>query len=204
MVWTLDREVRRPEDFAGLKMRVMTSPLLLAAYEAYGSSPTPLPYSEVYSALQLSMVDGQVNPVFAIQEMSFHEVTDYMIFANQAPFVTTAVANRKFYERLSPGDRSMLDGVVDELQDYVFAVQRKFNAERMALIRDKRPELQVVTLTEGERARFREASRPVHERYLALAPRGQEVLDAVAAALRSAERQVAEEQRDLGQGEQEQ
>ncbi|MEZ4237794.1 MAG: hypothetical protein R3F59_16935 [Myxococcota bacterium] len=41
MVWTLDRQVRAPDDFRGLKMRVMTSPLLLAAYEAYGASPTP-------------------------------------------------------------------------------------------------------------------------------------------------------------------
>jgi tripartite ATP-independent transporter DctP family solute receptor len=203
MVWTLNREVRAPEDFAGLKMRVMTTPLLLAAYEAYGASPTPLPYSEVYSALQLSMVDGQVNPVFAIQEMSFHEVTDFMIFANQAPFVTTAAANRRFYEGLSEADRAMLDQVIEELQDYVFDLQRKFNAERMDLIRKRRPDLAVLTLTEAERARFREASLPVRDRYLALAPRGQSVLDAVEAAIASAERQIAQEQGDLGDGEQE-
>ena len=54
----------------------MTSPLLWRAYDAYGASPTPLPYSEVYSGLQLHMIDGQVNPIFAIEEMSFYEVTD--------------------------------------------------------------------------------------------------------------------------------
>ncbi|MFH1300570.1 MAG: TRAP transporter substrate-binding protein DctP, partial [Planctomycetota bacterium] len=61
-VWTTKKSIQTPDDFRGVKMRVMTSPLLLAAYEAYGASPTPLPYSEVYSALQLNMIDGQENP----------------------------------------------------------------------------------------------------------------------------------------------
>ena len=52
MVWTVNEEIRTPEDFGGVKMRVMTSPILLAAYGAYGASPTPMPYSEVYSALR--------------------------------------------------------------------------------------------------------------------------------------------------------
>ncbi|MCA9493142.1 MAG: TRAP transporter substrate-binding protein DctP [Myxococcales bacterium] len=186
MVWTLDRPVRRPEDFAGLKMRVMTSPLLLAAYEAYGASPTPLPYSEVYGALQLSMVDGQVNPVFAIQEMSFYEVTDVMVFARQAPFVTTAIANHDFYATLSPERRAMLDEVIGEVQTEVLEAQRTRNRDDLAIIARKRPDLERITLTEEERAVFRERSMPVRDLYLAQAPRGREVLDALGRAVAKA------------------
>ncbi len=84
MVWTMKQEIRRPEDFRGVKMRVMTSPILLAAYSTYGASPTPMPYSEVYSSLQLNMIDGQVNPVFAIERQKFHEVTSWLIFPGHA------------------------------------------------------------------------------------------------------------------------
>ena len=184
MVWTTRKPVRTPDDFAGVKIRTMTSPLLLAAYEAYGASPTPLPYGEVYSALQLNMIDAQVNPVFAIQEMSFYEVVDYLIFANHAPFIATAVANADFLEGLTPTRRSMVMETIAELRPHVLEIQQRFNAERLELMREKKPALQIIAdLSQEERAAFRAASRPVVDRYLTLAgPRGQAVLDILRAA----------------------
>lgn len=167
-VWTANRPIREPEDFAGLKIRVMTSPLLLAAYRAYGASPTPLPYSEVYSALQLNMIDAQENPVFAIEEMSFYEVSKWMIFARHAPFVATAVTNREFYQSLSPERQAMLDGVVQDLNAYILDVQREYNAERLETIRTNKPTLNIIPeLTREERAAFREASLPVRQWFIA-------------------------------------
>jgi TRAP-type C4-dicarboxylate transport system substrate-binding protein len=58
MVWTTNKEIRTPEDFDNFKMRTMVSPMLVAAYEAYGASPTPMPYGEVYGGLQLGQIDG--------------------------------------------------------------------------------------------------------------------------------------------------
>ncbi len=185
MVWTTRKPVQTPEDFAGVKIRTMTSPLLLAAYEAYGASPTPLPYGEVYSALQLNMIDAQENPVFAIQEMSFYEVVDYLIFANHAPFIATAVTNAEFMEGLTPTRRAMVLETIAELRPQVLDIQQRFNAERLELMRKKKPELQIIAdLTVEERATFRAASRPVIDRYLSLAgPRGQAMLDVLRAAI---------------------
>lgn len=187
MVWTLDRVVRKPSDFEGIKMRTMTSPLLLAAYRAYGASPTPLPYSEVYSGLQLNMIDGQVNPVFAIEEMSFFEVVDAMVFANHAPFVTTLVANDAFVEGLPPERRKALDDVVEQLQPEILAHQRELANDRLAVIRDKAPDLEIVRLTDEDRQAFREVSAPVRQRYMDGAPQGKAVLDALQGAVARAE-----------------
>lgn len=184
MAWTTKTEVRAPEDFRGQKFRVMTSPLLLAAYEAYGASPTPLPYAEVYSALQLNMIDGQVNPIFAIEEMSFYEVTQWLIFPRHAQFYTTLAANTDFFERLSPERRQMVAEVVEELHDTIFDVQRRFNQERLERIAAKKPELHIVELTEQERERFRRASRPVVKRFEELSgPRGAQLLETLTAAV---------------------
>ena len=183
-VWTTRKEVRSPEDFSGLRMRVMTSPMLLAAYEAYGASPTPLPYGEVYSALQLRMIDGQVNPVFAIEEMSFYEVTDVMTFPYHLPFVTTVAANETFIEGLPEGHQELIRGVIHELQDHIFEVQTRYNRERLETIRQRKPEMEITHLTAEERNRFREASLQVRQEFLdSVGPTGREALDALASAM---------------------
>ena len=138
MVWTLQEEVRQPADFSGIKMRTMTTPLLLAAYNAYGASATPMPYGEVYSGLQLNQIQGQVNPVFAIERQKFHEVTSWLIFPRHASFITTCAANRPFYEALSEERREMVDQTIAELDEYIHDTQVDSQIERMKeIIADK-------------------------------------------------------------------
>jgi len=147
MAWTLKEEVRDPDDFAGIKMRVMTSPILLAAYGAYGASPTPMPYSEVYSGLQLNMIDGQVNPVFAIERQKFHEVTDWLVFPGHAAFVTTTAANRAFLEGLPDERRRIVKEVFDELEGWIFELQTGLESRRLAeIIRGKKKQRQTLHL----------------------------------------------------------
>ncbi len=168
MVWTANKTLRTPADFSGVKMRTMVSPLLLEAYKAYGANPTPLPYSEVYSGLQLNMIDAQVNPVFAIEEMSFYEVQDYMIFPNHLPFVATVVTSPAFFDALEARDKELVTSVVRELDDYIFQVQRDFNRKRLETIRQA-SDIEVIRLTEDERSAFRQASMPVRDKYRELA-----------------------------------
>jgi TRAP-type C4-dicarboxylate transport system substrate-binding protein len=147
MVWTTQREVRTPEDFRGVKMRVMTSPILLDAYNSYGANATPMPYAEVYSALQLNMIDGQVNPVFAIERQKFYEVTNWMIFPGHAHFVTSAAANRPFFDSLDDRDQAIITGVIDELRPHIDEVQRAYETERLKrIIRDRRDKRQVLNV----------------------------------------------------------
>ncbi len=188
MAWTTREAVRTPDDFEGMKFRVMTSPLLIAAYEAYGASPTPLPYSEVYSALQLRMIDGQVNPVFAIEEMSFYEVTDWLIFPGHAYFITTVAGSPSLFEELSPARRAMVEDVIDQLQGEIEAIQQRFNRERLERIRERKPDLNILHLDEAERARFRRAAAPMREEYVELAgERGQQLLETLRSAVSDCE-----------------
>lgn len=177
-VWTANKPLRNPQDFEGVKFRVMTSPLLMAAYDAYGASSTPLAFSEVYSALQLKMVDGQVNPVFAIEEMSFYEVNDHLIFANQAQFYSTCLTNKEFYENLPPEERKWVDESMAELTDYIFETQKQFNEKRLETILEKKPGTEVIHLEAEERAVFRDAAKPVRKQFIEMAgPRGEELLE---------------------------
>lgn len=187
-VWTTKKEIRKPEDFEGVKFRVMTSPMLVEAYKAYGANPTPMPYSEIYSGLQLKMIDGQVQPYFASQEMKFYEVTDYLISAKQLMFVSTVVANNGFYKGLPADIRKIVDEATAGATEFIFGYEENFNAERKQMMLDAKPSLKAIELTDEEKAAFREKAKAVVDVYLEIGGSGaQEVLDAVRADIKKAQ-----------------
>ncbi|HSK40345.1 MAG TPA: DctP family TRAP transporter solute-binding subunit [Arenibaculum sp.] len=194
MVWTANREIRSPEDFDNFKMRTMVSPMLLEAYKAFGADPTPMPYSEVYGGLQLNMIDGQVNPIFAIEEMKFYEVSDYMIFSGEQQFTTTVVSNQDWFASLPEDRQQMVEETIDELTDYIFQVQEEYNAERLEAIKEDRPELEIIELTEDERAAFRERAQQVRERYVEMVGGdAEQVLNGLEQEFQEAREEVAQE-----------
>lgn len=189
MVWTTNRLIQEPADFDGFRMRTMVSPMLVAAYEALGASPTPMPYGEVYSGLQLGQIDGQVNPIFAIEEMGFYEVSDYMIFAGQQEFTTTVVAGSDWFNGLPQDQQDLITGIQAELLDYIYDQQQQMNAERLEVIRANSPDLEIVELTSEQRAAFEQASQVARDAYVEMVPEGQDLL---ASLLAEVERLEAE------------
>lgn len=174
--WTANKPIRSPKDFRGVSIRTMASPLIVASYQAYNANPTPMPYSEVYTGLQLKQIDAQVNPIFAIEEMKFYEVQDYLIQARQDGFVASFVTNPEFWDTLDPELQQMVLEIVDELNDYVFAVQADINAERLEKIASS-SDIEIIELTEEERAVFREAALPVRKVFLdSVGEEGAEIL----------------------------
>lgn len=194
MVWTTNRPVRDPEDFDNFKMRTMNSPMLIAAYRAFGASPTPLPYAEVYGGLQLKIIDGQVNPVFAIEEMKFYEVSDYMIWAGQQTFTTTVITNSDWYKDLPREQRRWIDDTVNEMVDVIFDVAREYNYERLEIIRKNAPELEFIHLTPEERAAFKERAKRLHQTFIRMAgPKGADILDRLQREIRETEERLRAE-----------
>ena len=72
------RPVNGPEDLKGLKMRTMENPVHVQAYKGFGIIPTPMAFSEVFTALQQGTVDGQENPLSVITSAKFDQVQKYL------------------------------------------------------------------------------------------------------------------------------
>ena len=161
-VWTANKPIRTPEDFAGLSIRTMDNRLLRETYSAYGANPTTMEYGELYSGLQLGQLDGNIQPVFAHQEMDFYQVQDYMIFANQAQFIATVMANADWYDNLSDEQEQIIEETVVEMVPYIHEVQTRLNTERLNIITEN-SDIEVIHLTPEERAVFRERSLPVRD-----------------------------------------
>jgi len=181
-VWTTSKPIRTPKDFEGFNMRTMTSRLLVENYKAYGCNPTPMPYAEVYSGLQLNMIEGQVNPLNCIDDMKFYEVQDYLIFAYTNPFILTFVTNTDFYASLPADIQKMVAETAKELIPASFAWQKKFNKEKLEGMLTKKPSLKVIRLTEEEIDAFRKLALPVRETYFKIAgPDGKKILETLEA-----------------------
>ncbi len=183
-VWTTNREIRTPEDFSNFKMRVMVSPILLETYKNMGASPTPLPFGEVFGALQLGAVDGQVNPIPTIEEMKFYEVTSHLIWAGEQELVTTVVAGADWFATLSPERQQLVRETMAGMTGFIDGVVADFNQQRLDIIKEAKPEIGLVVLTEEERDVFRARSGDTAAAYVETAgARGQELLDALQAEL---------------------
>ena len=103
-----DREVRKPEDMAGLKIRVPESPIWVEMVRAFGASPTPIPFGEVYTALQQKTVDGQENPIPTIFSRKFYEVQGVLTMSRHMLQNNTIVINKSSLARLSAENQKIL------------------------------------------------------------------------------------------------
>jgi len=161
-VWTGTKPLTSPEDFKGFKMRTMAAPLIAKSFEAYGASATPIPYAEVYSALQLGVVDGQTNPLAAVDSMKFYEVCDYATFANSDIYNFTFVMNKDFWEGLDDETKQM---VIDCDQIAMEEYQANLSKNDQEILDRWKSEnlIQVVNITDEQRKVFYDLAQPVYE-----------------------------------------
>ena len=100
---TSTKPIQSPDDFKGVKLRVPVSPLWTSMFTALGASPTSINFSEVYSALQTRIVDGQENPLNLIETAKIYEVQKFCSLTNHMWDGFWFLANRRAWERL-PAD----------------------------------------------------------------------------------------------------
>jgi tripartite ATP-independent transporter DctP family solute receptor len=101
-VWNSKRPVLTPQDLSGIKLRTMSSPLLIESFNALGAQATPMAFGELYSALQMGVVDGAETDYLDLLFEKFHEVTRYVSNTNHMFLVIPLIFSKKIYDRLPP------------------------------------------------------------------------------------------------------
>jgi tripartite ATP-independent transporter DctP family solute receptor len=110
-ITTGTKAVTKPEDLAGLKIRVPESPVWVEMIRAMGAAPTPIPFGEVYTALQQKTVDGQENPIPTIYSRKFYEVQGHLSMTRHMLQNNTMVINKASLAKLTPDQQKI---VLDE------------------------------------------------------------------------------------------
>lgn len=113
------REIKTIEDFKGLKIRTMQNPLHLKVFRALGANPTPMPFSELFSALQQGVVDGQENPLMNIYSQKISEVQKYGTMTGHVYSWVVLVVGKNFYDSLTPEEQKIMQESADMAIDYM-------------------------------------------------------------------------------------
>ncbi|MDZ5697138.1 TRAP transporter substrate-binding protein DctP [Chelativorans sp. M5D2P16] len=176
---TTQEPVHSPADLNEVKVRVMTNPLLVESYRAFGATPTPLPWGEVYGALQTGIIQGQENPTFWIESTKMYEVSPVITCIGHNNFTTAVMANKDFYDGLSEEDQQAIQNAADAAFDHIVEYQKGLHEESLEKIREAGGEdVQVNILSEEERQPFMEAAKEVEQEFTEMTGEsGQQILD---------------------------
>lgn len=162
------REIRKPEDLKGLKLRVVGSPLFIDTFTALGANPTQMSWADAQPALASGAVDGQENPLSVFTAAKLHTVaqkhlTTWGYVADPLIFVV----NRDIWESWTPADREIVR------QAAIDAGKQEIEIARKGLVEADPPLLKdiaangvsVVKLSAAEREAFAKATRPVYDKW---------------------------------------
>jgi tripartite ATP-independent transporter DctP family solute receptor len=157
------REVRTPADLKGLKIRTMENPVHLAAFRALGANPTPMPFGELFSALQQKTIDGQENPSPTIFLQKFYEVQKFTTLSNHfySPFVF--MYSKRLWDRLDKQDQDIIRAAAQEAR----LTQRQINRGIMddAITGMEKNGMTVTRLTPEQHNAFVEATKDIGKQF---------------------------------------
>lgn len=157
--------ITRAEDLAGLKVRVIPNPVFLETFKAFQANPVPMPFAELYNALESRAVDGQENPFAVILSNKFYEVQKYVSATNHVYAANIVLVSKKFWDRLSPTEKKILSDAAIEAQAYQRKVSRE--AANKAVRELEAKGMQYNEVSPAEQARMRQIAKPVTDRFLA-------------------------------------
>ena len=153
------RPVTKLEDISGLKIRVMTNPVSLDTWKALGANPTPMAFSEVFTALEIKAIDGQENPLVHMYSNKMQEVQKYISLTNHVYTPVALLASKKFWDGLSDKDKQGIQKAADEIK----YVQRQLLDEGDKIVIKKFGDVgvKVDEISPAELVRIQEKVKPV-------------------------------------------
>jgi TRAP-type transport system periplasmic protein len=154
------RPINVPEDLKGIKLRVPEGKWRVKMFQAYGANPSPLKFSEVFTALQTGVMDGQENPFTQIYSAKFQEVQKHLSLTGHVYTPAYLIAGSKKFASLPADVRKILEDTAKETQAYVYQTAAADEDDLLGKL--KAAGMQVNTPNKDA---FIAASKPVYEEF---------------------------------------
>ena len=132
-----DKQINTPEDLAGIKLRMPGSDAWQFLGRALGASPTPMAFTEVYTALQTGAIDGQDNPLPTNKDAKFFEVTKQIVLTSHLVDLNYIAISKKLWDRLPAAQQQALQKAADEAAESGRKKQLELEAELEQFFKDK-------------------------------------------------------------------
>ena len=153
------RAISTPEDLKGIKLRVPNGEWRIKMFQAYGASPSPMPLSEVFVALQTGVMDGQENPYAQIYPSRFYEVQKYLSISNHVYTPAFVTAGRS-WDKFDPEVQQALTETAVEMQDVVYGIAADLEKDLLQKLTEAG-----MAVNEVDTAAFVAASQPIYDQF---------------------------------------
>jgi TRAP-type transport system periplasmic protein len=157
------RPITKVEDIQGLKVRVVQSPIYIDLFNTLGANAVPMPFPEVYTALEQKTIDGQENPATLIWNSKLFEVQKYLTFTRHTYNPQLVIFSKRTWDKLDADEKNLIEEAAAEAK--VFQRQYNRDNEAKAVEELKAAGMQVTELAPAEVARLRERTKPVAEKF---------------------------------------
>ncbi|MEL6278539.1 MAG: TRAP transporter substrate-binding protein [Pseudomonadota bacterium] len=168
------RPVNKPEDLAGVKLRTPKGAWRVKMFQLYGANPTPMAFSEVFTALKTNVIDGQENPYAQIASAKFQEVQKYLSITGHVYTPAYVLVSDKTWNSWPADIQAGLQACGDSSQETVYQKAADLEVELLDVIKSAG-----VEVNEADKAAFIEASKPIYDEFAATVDGGQELIDTV-------------------------
>ncbi len=157
------RPIHKAEDLAGLKIRVIQNQLFIDSFNALGANATPMPFTELYSAMEQKAVDGQENPNATILTSKFYEVQKNLVLSRHIYSTWVFLMSKKTWDTLSPEEQKIVQEAAHEATAFERKAIRALSDKALGEL--KKLGMQVTELPAAEQAKLRDKLQPVVAKY---------------------------------------
>jgi TRAP-type transport system periplasmic protein len=158
------RPVKTLEDIAGLKLRVIQSPIYIDTWSALGANPVPMAFTEVYTALEQKVIDGQENPFGVIQTSKFNEVQKNLAVTNHMYNPQSLLMSKKVWDRLTNDEKKI---VADAAKEATTAARQYARDNDAKALGDLKKTMEVTNIAPADIAKIQAKLKPVIDKYSA-------------------------------------
>jgi TRAP-type transport system periplasmic protein len=164
--------INTPADLKGIKLRVPEGKWRVKMFQAYGANPSPMKFSEVFTALQTGVMDGQENPFAQIASAKFYEVQKYLSLTGHVYTPSYLVVGAKKWASYPADARKILEETAKDTQAWVYEKAAKDDEELLAKMKTAG-----IQVNEANKDAFIAASKPVYQDFAKEVPGSQAIID---------------------------
>ncbi|MCC1494619.1 TRAP transporter substrate-binding protein [Cognatishimia sp. F0-27] len=168
------RAINTPEDLQGVKLRTPNGEWRVKMFQLYGANPTPMAFSEVFTALQTKVIDGQENPYAQIASAKFQEVQEYLSITGHVYTPGYVLVAESRWQRLPEDVRADLEACGTETQAFVYDHAAQLETDLLQVIKDAG-----VAVNEADKQAFIDASGPIYDEFSSTVEGGAELIEKI-------------------------
>ena len=168
------RPINLPADLQGVKLRTPNGVWRLKMFQEYGANPTPMAFSDVFTALQTGVIDGQENPYAQIASAKFQEVQKYLSVTGHVYTPAYILMSKKKFDGMDADMQTGLTDCANNTQDFTYVKAAELESSLLKVIEDAG-----VAINTADKDAFIEASKPIYSQFAAEVDGGQEMIDMV-------------------------